>query len=358
MKMTKMTKRRILSEARRPVRHRTQVWLHFVLADGKKNPPLDRVTAIFTRFFNLHSGEAPVAPALEKVDASHQAFQNATGHGVLLWFSDISGHEYYSQSIRCSTVGLSGIQVSGEIGSELMNSPDEPPLARSNIQLELASDWEWPAQEQALKAIAAELAKLGYRDITMEDVDRRAARVAAMKQLGVSPGSGVEAALASDIKRAIYAAARETGQLDLSDKPSLDLAAMIKGCRDPEKIRSLSLANNQLTSLPDGIARFIDLEELDISDNPLGELPPLIPTLLTLTSLFADDIALPRVPVELTNLLGLRKLFIRRNQIESLPDELVGVTLLRKIGITGNPLARNRKAISKLKKLLPVCVIE
>ncbi|MBN4000763.1 COR domain-containing protein, partial [Nostoc sp. LPT] len=92
-----------------------------------------------------------------------------------------------------------------------------------------------------------------------------------------------------------------------------------------------NLSGNQLTTLPEAIARLQQLTSLDLRDNQLTTLPEAIARLQQLTSLDLRDNQLTTLPEAIAHLEKLTSLNLRDNPIEKPPPEIVakGIKAIR-----------------------------
>ncbi|HKQ75083.1 MAG TPA: COR domain-containing protein [Blastocatellia bacterium] len=118
-----------------------------------------------------------------------------------------------------------------------------------------------------------------------------------------------------------------------------------------EGATSLDLSENQLTSLPQGIAKLTNLTRLDLRNNQLTSLPPEIAKLTKLTSLFLSVNQLTSLPQEIARLTKLTSLFLRENQLTSLPQEIIKLTNLEVLSLSGNQLTSLPQEITRLTNL-------
>src|SRR5574343_242078 len=87
-------------------------------------------------------------------------------------------------------------------------------------------------------------------------------------------------------------------------------------------LTSLYLSSNQLTRFPKKFGKLINLTSLDLSDNQLTSLSPEIGKLVNLTSLNLSYNQLTRFPKKVGNLLNLTYLYLGSNQLTSLSPEI------------------------------------
>jgi Leucine-rich repeat (LRR) protein len=106
----------------------------------------------------------------------------------------------------------------------------------------------------------------------------------------------------------------------------------------PSQVTTLSLANQNLSSLPVEIGKFTNLKVLDLENNNLYELPEEIGLLKNLTTLDLSNNHLAMLPFSMRNLTSLMKFSFSRNNIEILPDIFEKMTNLRGIYAKRNKL--------------------
>lgn len=106
---------------------------------------------------------------------------------------------------------------------------------------------------------------------------------------------------------------------------------------EPEKVKSLSLAGKDLTSLPDEIFLFTKLEKLTLTHNKLYRLPEALGQLTELRELYVRGNGLQELPESIGDLTKLRVLDLEANCIWRLPDSLAQCVELRTINLTNNP---------------------
>jgi len=127
-------------------------------------------------------------------------------------------------------------------------------------------------------------------------------------------------------------------------------------------VRSLNLAGNLLSELPDSLPElFPRLQELTLSINEFTMVPPVIKRMDFLTSLslrqnrlerFSEDLldlrklkylnlsrtGLQEIPSSIANLRCIERLILSENFISSLPSELGMLSSLRELNLSGNSL--------------------
>lgn len=102
------------------------------------------------------------------------------------------------------------------------------------------------------------------------------------------------------------------------------------------KFQMMSLMNNKLTHLPDGIARCTSLRQLSVSKNQLRHLPAWIGSFAELEFLGCWGNQLTELPKTIGNLRKLDTLACDNNKLQSLPLELVQCLNLSALSAHGN----------------------
>eukprot|EP01122_Echinamoeba_exundans_P006491 TRINITY_DN183_c0_g1_i1.p2 TRINITY_DN183_c0_g1~~TRINITY_DN183_c0_g1_i1.p2 ORF type:complete len:430 (+),score=64.45 TRINITY_DN183_c0_g1_i1:2891-4180(+) len=121
---------------------------------------------------------------------------------------------------------------------------------------------------------------------------------------------------------------------------------------DLATLKTLSVARNKLTSLPEPISKLGLLEKLDISGNHLSQLPSDFTKLSATLKHFAfSAAALTKVPDEVLLLKGLHSLDLSANKLSALPDFLGEMIDLNTLLIDRNGLNELPVVITRLKKL-------
>ncbi|KAL5110563.1 Leucine-rich repeat-containing protein 1 [Taenia crassiceps] len=105
-----------------------------------------------------------------------------------------------------------------------------------------------------------------------------------------------------------------------------------------EKIRILSVSDNELTRIPPGIGNFSYLVELDISRNDISELPTSLSLCDSLQILDASNNALKMLPEGFSQLRSLRVLSLNDVSLYELPADFGGLKKLQKLELRDNYL--------------------
>ena len=107
----------------------------------------------------------------------------------------------------------------------------------------------------------------------------------------------------------------------------------------------LDISNNDLSFLPETLARCNLLEELNISGNPVRSLPLWMGDLVGLRMLMVDGCRLQSIPLELSTLSNLHTMCARRNRLVCLPSWLCLLNQLETLRVDDNPFAKEWQPI-------------
>jgi Leucine-rich repeat (LRR) protein len=116
-------------------------------------------------------------------------------------------------------------------------------------------------------------------------------------------------------------------------------------------LQRINITNNSLSVLPEFIGEFPSLEWLDLSSNHLISLPASIGNLRTLKVLLLDNNQLTSLPDSLNQLTNLRVLKLSSNIFSSLPDSLFQLKSLITLTLDNNQLTHLPEAIGQLPNL-------
>ena len=94
------------------------------------------------------------------------------------------------------------------------------------------------------------------------------------------------------------------------------------------KLQQLSLAENQLTTVPESLGQLTQLQELWLDNNRLTSVPESLGRLTQLHELWLSENRLESVPESLGQLTQLKTLSLSGNRLRSLPDSLDKLTAL------------------------------
>src|SRR5574343_393166 len=120
-------------------------------------------------------------------------------------------------------------------------------------------------------------------------------------------------------------------------------------------VTSATLKDSQLTRLPSGIGKLLNLTSLYLSSNQLTRFPKKFGKLINLTSLDLSDNQLTRFSPKIGKLVNLTSLDLRDNQLTSLSPEISNCQKLKYLFLYGNNFSEQEK--EKIKALLPNCKI-
>jgi internalin A len=116
-------------------------------------------------------------------------------------------------------------------------------------------------------------------------------------------------------------------------------------------LTTLFLANNQLSTLPPEIGQLANLTTLFLANNQLSTLPPEIGQLANLTTLFLANNQLSTLPPEIGQLANLTTLFLANNQLSTLPPEIGQLANLTTLFLANNQLSTLPPEIGQLANL-------
>ncbi|MEH2170527.1 MAG: COR domain-containing protein, partial [Nostoc sp.] len=116
-------------------------------------------------------------------------------------------------------------------------------------------------------------------------------------------------------------------------------------------LTTLSLDNNQLSSLPPEFSQLSNLTTLSLDNNQLSSLPPEFSQLSNLTTLYLDNNQLSSLPPEFSQLSNLTRLSLDNNQLSSLPSEFSQLSNLTRLDLDNNQLSSLPPEFSQLSNL-------
>lgn len=105
-----------------------------------------------------------------------------------------------------------------------------------------------------------------------------------------------------------------------------------------DRILSLDLTNNKITSLPDFVANYSVLQELLFSHNNFSEFPEFIGQLVNLRVIDFSHNQIEEIPYSVRSLLKLETLIVSHNKIKSLPLLLCTLPKLSFLAVAENPI--------------------
>ena len=150
------------------------------------------------------------------------------------------------------------------------------------------------------------------------------------------------------LSKSAYQAARNTGRLSLAQR---ELTGIPDRVFELANLRYLDLRDNRLTSLPPEIGQLTRLENLFLGDNKLTNVPPQLGALSHLNSLDLNNNLLRRLPAELAQLESLGSLMLAGNQLEVLPPPVSRLRRLEALWLDENQLGALPETIGALGRL-------
>lgn len=137
------------------------------------------------------------------------------------------------------------------------------------------------------------------------------------------------------------------GSLGLTELPE----SLLESIGEPERIRTLNLEGNNLSSLPKSILRLTKLETLNISRNQLSVLPEFIGQLTHLYYFNVSSNHLSTLPRATGQLAQLRRLHLHLNHFRQFPESVCALLHLEHLSFSGNPLAQIPDSLVNLRHL-------
>ncbi|QAT83683.1 hypothetical protein EJ065_2099 [Corallococcus coralloides] len=124
-----------------------------------------------------------------------------------------------------------------------------------------------------------------------------------------------------------------------------------KKLAEPDKVKSLTLEDKGLTSLPEELFLFRKLEKLNLRRNNLRALPEELGQLTELRELDLRGNGLLELPESIGELKKLRVLDLESNCLWRLPESLAGCVELRRVNLVNNPHAYVRLAFGSWRQV-------
>jgi Leucine-rich repeat (LRR) protein len=113
----------------------------------------------------------------------------------------------------------------------------------------------------------------------------------------------------------------------------------------------LYLHDNELAALPSSLMGLKRLRYLNISENEFEALPDAVTGMESLIELRVTDNRLTEIPASISRLIRLRELHLRNNRLTTLPDAIASLAELRQIDLRGNPLTSLPEGLVVLPRL-------
>ncbi|MEH2090084.1 COR domain-containing protein, partial [Nostoc sp.] len=137
-------------------------------------------------------------------------------------------------------------------------------------------------------------------------------------------------------------------QLYLSDNEITEIPEAIANLTN---LTELSLHNNEITEIPEALAKLTNLTLLTLCDNEITEIPEAIANLTNLTELSLHNNQITEIPEALAKLTNLTQLYLSDNQITKIPEAIAKLTNLTLLDLTDNEITEIPEAIESLPKL-------
>ncbi|WP_374939414.1 COR domain-containing protein [Tolypothrix sp. FACHB-123] len=102
--------------------------------------------------------------------------------------------------------------------------------------------------------------------------------------------------------------------------------------------RELDLSGQELTEIPEALAKLTNLTQLHLGGNEITEIPEALAQLTNLTQLDLSDNQITEILEALAQLTNLRVLDLSDNQITEIPEALAQLTNLTQLDLSGNQI--------------------
>ncbi|MEM6347672.1 MAG: caspase family protein, partial [Bacteroidota bacterium] len=145
-------------------------------------------------------------------------------------------------------------------------------------------------------------------------------------------------------------AARAQGLKRLSLN-KLGLTRLPEQLWDLSELEELGLQRNQLSEIPQGIAKLQKLKNLNLSYNPLQTLPNSFYALNNLKKLLIHHADLDEIPPPLLLMENLTHLDVGNNHISQLPEELTYLSGIKRLYLNDNQLEEIPEIIGRFERL-------
>ncbi|MEH2330012.1 leucine-rich repeat domain-containing protein, partial [Nostoc sp.] len=116
-------------------------------------------------------------------------------------------------------------------------------------------------------------------------------------------------------------------------------------------LTQLILYNNQITKIPEAITDLTNLKELDLFSNQITQIPEVLANLTNLTQFHLSYNQITQIPEAIANLTNLTQLDLRNNQITQIPEAIANLTNLTQLHLRSNQITQIPKAITNLINL-------
>ncbi|XP_061097135.1 leucine-rich repeat-containing protein 7-like isoform X2 [Conger conger] len=150
------------------------------------------------------------------------------------------------------------------------------------------------------------------------------------------------------VPKEIFSFERTLEELYLDANQIEELPKQLFSC---QALRKLSMADNDLSSLPPSISSLVNLRELDVSKNGIQEFPDNIKGCKCLSVMEASVNPITKLPDGFTHLINLTQLFLNDAFLDSLPPNFGKLSKLRILELRENHLKTLPKSLHKLALL-------
>jgi len=162
------------------------------------------------------------------------------------------------------------------------------------------------------------------------------------------------------MKRVAFLLLCLASRLSFSQSPLLDSLSLdtMKGYTDitlakanPDKVIKLVLSKKKLTTFPEEIKQFKNIQCLDLSKNKLTTIPAWISDLPSLQMLILSHNDIETLPPEIGKIEHLKWFVMNRDPLNAIPDAIGGLTELSYLDMWGDDIAYFPSTLSKLTNL-------
>uniref|UniRef100_A0A3Q3E5H9 Erbin n=1 Tax=Hippocampus comes TaxID=109280 RepID=A0A3Q3E5H9_HIPCM len=150
------------------------------------------------------------------------------------------------------------------------------------------------------------------------------------------------------VPKEIFSFEKTLQELFLDANQIEDLPKQLFNC---QLLQRLSMPDNDVTVLPQGVANLVNLRELDVSKNSIQEFPETIKNCKVLTIVEASVNPISKLPDGFTQLMSLSQLYLNDAFLEFLPASFGRLTKLQILELRENQLKMLPKSMHKLTQL-------
>jgi len=113
----------------------------------------------------------------------------------------------------------------------------------------------------------------------------------------------------------------------------------------------LELFDNKITQIPDEIGNLTNLTHLDLLGNQISQIPEAITNLTNLTHFILSRNKITQIPEVITKLTNLTHLYLSRNKITQIPESIGKLTNLTSLDLSSNQITQIPESIGNLTNL-------